>query len=206
MSDTICLFPQSLAATLERTFVFQSLILALEQHSIFAEKHQIPVQCRFPDLLIQLFSNRPSVCAEALDLFSNFRELSIRVLHEEFANYYMGNPIVGQYIDGPLVNLHVLPSPTYKGEFQLPLYLLQSICVVLSIWKEGDYSETSVPSVVISELTDALLKNKKCEENDSGGLASATLVEGGMAMSVESVRYHVRKRSFYDIRKLQMYF
>jgi hypothetical protein len=161
--------------------------MALEQHIAFAEQHGLPMQQKFPELLIQLISTRPSVCAEAMDAYSNLRSLALRVLHSDFSRHVKDDASdVGRY---PAVVMRVYKTSLHDGDVQLPLSLLQSLSVVLSIWNDQNAEANTEAAHSVHELADALLHpDNNDQADDDRGLASAKLLDGGTsAVSVESV-------------------
>jgi hypothetical protein len=172
---------QSLAATLERGGVLKSLIMALEAYLLHAVSKGMDCDVNFPDLLIGLVSNRPGVLAETMGSFSELRSIVARVVRAEFE-------MVGEHFNGepPLsssVRLRLRKIPSFKYDVvRVPLALLLSTCVLLSIWEDAEQS------LSIDELVDALLRSKVDEPEDIG-LASATIADSSLpALAVESVR------------------
>jgi hypothetical protein len=188
-SHALLMVLKSAAAGLEKGGVLRALVMALQKHIAFAELHEIPVQHHFPDFVIQLLSARPSVCADALDSFSSFLALVVQVLHSEFSRYSREKSLVVQHAGCPIATLRVRPTSKCDASFQLPLALLQSICVVLGIWSDqrGSNHELKESADLVSDLVDSLLQES--HDDDSSGLASATVADSGaVAISVESVR------------------
>jgi hypothetical protein len=190
------LFLQSTAATFERGKVLCSVLMALEKHIEFAETHKIEVAWNFSTLLVRLISSRPGVYAEAMDTFSDLRSLAIRVAHDEFSR--CAKQQAGGVEGGPdgVVIVKLFPTSFSKTEeVKLPLSLLKSISVLLSIWKDhddqGDKDTTGAGAV--NELVGSLMRSSTEEgsevlENNSVGLASAVMADSGLkAVSVESV-------------------
>lgn len=162
--------------------------MALEQHISFAKEHEIRVEQSFSELLIQLVSARPSVCAEAMDAYSNLRSLSLRVLHADFVRHARVEDGPRDKRGSPIVYMRVYESSLHKGEVFLPLSLLQSLSVVLSIWKDEHAEGSHETALLVQELADALLSPDNNDQSaDDRGLASAKLLEDGTAFSVESV-------------------
>ena len=164
--------------------------MALQQYIKFAALHQIPMEQRFPDLLVLLLSTRPDVCSDALDSSQEFLALAVEVLHVEFFDYAREKTKIADPSLGATVSLCIHKILQYDGVFQVPLSLLQSICVILGIYHDQGNSEVVQPSTsLVSDLANALLHQDETFVDDSNGLASAIFVESGViAISVESVR------------------
>lgn len=170
--------------------MLRSLIIALEKHISFAEENGVQLDQRFSYLLIHLVSNRPSVLAAAMEEYSDLRSLSIRVLHASFIGNTKRAGEIFDSIDSIVVAVEFLKtSQKLCGTVYLPLPLLQSICVVLSIWKDHNDDEADVKSAV-KDFADALLEpDDEHSQNDNAGLANAKMQDNGTvdAVSVESV-------------------
>ena len=174
--------------------MLRSLVMALHRLIDFAEKSQIVVASSFSDLLIGLISSRPSIFAEAMDTFTDFRSLAIRVLHREFFRCAEEGRDVSVLDQSIAVCIKVLWPSTEETEVTLPISLLKSLCVLLSIWRDpnGKDNFADVGSAVES-LADALLRasgvvGNDCHEEAEIGLAGAKMLGSGSdAVSVESV-------------------
>jgi hypothetical protein len=150
----------------------------------------------FPDLLVKLISSRPGVYAEAMDSFVDLRALIVRVIQTEFERYQQRKEN-DEEADSQTVSIKLNGS----HKTHLPLQLLRSCCVLLSIWKETNDRSASAESVAdtsIDGLVDALLqKDDICIGNvrsgvGSTGLASATMCQSGVSVaSVESVSHQL---------------
>lgn len=163
--------------------------MALERHISFAEQHGVPIEQNFPELLTHLVSTRPSVCAEAMDAYSNLRSLALRVLHADFSWHAKVKDDSSDKRSSAAVVMRVYESSLHYGELELPLSLLQSVSVVLSIWKDQHAEGSHETAILVQELADALLRPDNDDKFvDGRGLASAKLLEGcTAAVSVESV-------------------
>lgn len=135
----------------------------------------------FPDLLISLISNRPGVLAETMSSFSELRSIVLRVVRAEFG--MIGEPSNGESSTSNTVRLKLRKASSFNYDVvRVPLALLLSTCVLLSIWEDAERR------LSIDELVDALLRSKVDEEEDIG-LASATIADSSLpALTVESVR------------------
>jgi integrator complex subunit 1 len=176
------------AATFERGRVLRSLLMALEQHIQFAEKHDVKVEWRFPELLINLMSRRPNVCAEAMDAFSDLLSMAVRVLHSEFLRYAQGPGGEIARNGEPVVVMKTYGTTSDEATtVTLPLSLLQSVSVVLSTWKEQESGLDQQATSSVDYLANVLLCSIDCSvANNELGLASAKIQDGeGVAASVE---------------------
>jgi hypothetical protein len=173
--------------------------MALEKHIAFAETHEIEVEWNFPTLLVRLISSRPGVYAEAMDTFSDLRSLAIRVAHDEFSRCAKQQATSGDD-GGPdgVVIVKLLPTSYLKTEeVKLPLPLLKSISVLLSIWKDHDDQgdKDTAGADAVNELVGSLMRSSTEEgsevlESNSVGLASAVMADSSLkAVSVESVSF-----------------
>lgn len=168
--------------------------MALQQHMTFAARHQISIQQRFPDLLFLLLSSRPDVCSDALVYFPDFLVLAIKVLHSTFFDYLKEPAAMADPALGVTVTLCIHKTVQYDGDFQLPLTLLQAICVVLGIYHEqSSIDDVQQSTCLVADLVNALLHEVEADADDScKGLASATIVESGIpAISVEWVCMYI---------------
>lgn len=191
------------AASFERGRVLRFVILALDILTKYAESQQLMAGFRFPSVLVGLISSRPTVFASTMASFSDLRSLAIKVVNEEFRQYTAAPPVLG--MDGEMTQTAkdaceiILCSNESSDEVQastkvtLPLSLLESSCVLLSIWLE-DSTDTedsrAVASLVkmLMRTTESNVITDKCGEEFLSGLASAKLCANGKsAIPVESV-------------------
>jgi len=163
--------------------------MALEEHIAFAESKSIDTGLKFPDVVVELVSSRPSVFAEAMDSFPPLRSLVIRVVHSLFFRCAQSEAKEGHVdLEGAVVLNPRGRTAEQSSEIRVPLPVILSISVVLSIWKDTAAEDESAPA--ISSLVDALMRvDVKDNESDSDvGLASAAMADSGLvAVSVESV-------------------
>jgi len=168
--------------------VLRSLVVALEKHIAFSEQNGVPVERTFSDLLIQLISNRPSVFAAALDSYSIMRSLSVRVLHSNFTESLKRT---GEN-EASGVTIKLFKTQQHEGgTVHLPLALLQSICVVLSIWKDENAQDNDEEeTTAVNNFVGALLRPAEDHSDEDSGLASAKIRDDGPVetVHVESVR------------------
>jgi hypothetical protein len=173
----------------------------------FAKNKDIAGTWDFPSMLIDLISRRPSVCAPALSAFPDLRSLAIRVVHDEFDVYAQKSSKDGGMEVGPSVVITLCHSPAAETkdkavEVTLPLALLQSASVLLSIWKEEDDDAESTTmdnnneaAQAVNDIVRMLMHPQEGEISDepekancTDGLASARIAGSGKnAVPVESV-------------------
>ena len=186
----------SKAATYERGKVLKSLVFALNEYISYAEKEGLENEVRFPVLLAGLISLRPSVYAEALDRFSDLLELVVSVMHGEISRLAS---VTGTQTDGAQAIIWLDVAGTEK-EARVSLDLLQSCCVLLSIWDEesadttkDDGEEKTKESDPVQDLVQALLKpNERSPDRETLGLAGAKYIDTDeLAVSVESVSFNL---------------
>lgn len=84
---------------------------------------------------------------------------------------------------------------------RLPLSLLHSLSVVLSIWKEAQSETDEEAKSFVTTLADAFLRSDgETPADDDVGLASARMLEGdGTGVSVESVSHYMPLNLLFSI-------
>lgn len=147
-----------------------ALVMSLQKHIDFAETNKIEIQYQFPVLLTHLICTRPLVCMEAMSANVEFLELTIMALHAEYSNH----------VTVTLLSVDSAVSPI-KGGTKVPIQLLQSLCVVLSIW--NDQIVTDECKTAVRSITDVLLQDDN-EAEATHGLWS----EWRSAISLDNVR------------------
>lgn len=164
--------------------MLRSLVVALEKHIALTEQSGIQVERSFCDLLIRLISNRPSVFAAAMDAYADLRSLSVRVLYSAYVENTKRTD--DELESTPSVTIKLFKNEGHEGRtVHLPLTLLQSICVVLSIWRDGTEDEDHEAVTAINNFVSALLcPDEEDQCNVVGGLASAKMLGDS---SVEAV-------------------
>lgn len=178
----------AVAASFERGGNLRYLVLALHKITMFATANNVLGDWSFASLLIELVSRRPTVFAGALSSYADLRSLAIQVVSEEFkVHVEKENPSTNS--ESIMVDIS-LRSSCFDGKngaaakVQMPLALLQSSCVLLSIWSEDEKNEKD--SACIEGLVAMLMKSRESEESnisdtvvkdDIEGLASARLLE-----------------------------
>jgi hypothetical protein len=161
--------------------------MALEKHIEFAETHKIEVEWNFSTLLVRLISSRPGVYAEAMDTFSDLRSLAIRVAHDEFSRCAEQEARRDEGGPDGVVIVKLFPASFLKTEeVKLPLSLLKSISVLLSIWKDHDDQgdKDNVGADAVNELVGSLMRSSTEEGSevlDSVGLASAVMADSSLS-------------------------
>lgn len=165
-------------------------------------------------MLIDLLSSRPTVFAEAMDAFPDLRSRAIRVVRTEFDSYLSkASNRDAMELDSAVIiavcQSHMAPEAADKVvEAKLPLALLQSACVLLSIWRDENAAKeienvaelmqkdkNDDAALAVEELVRMLLRDDKIENVDEDedadlvlGLASAKIAGSGKsAVPVESV-------------------
>jgi hypothetical protein len=168
----------------------------------------------FPSMLIDLLSSRPTVFAEAMDAFPDLRSLAIRVVRSEFdSSLSKSSNRDAMELDSAVIIVvcqsHMAPDAADKVvEAKLSLALLQSACVLLSIWRDENAAKqienvaelmpkakNDDAALAVEELVRMLLRDDKMENIDEAedsalvlGLASAKIAGSGKsAVPVESV-------------------
>ena len=119
-----------------------------------------------------------------MDSNVHFFELTINTLHSEFFKISKANlPSVDNDLSDSLISYK---APLEQGGIQLPSFLLQSTCVILSIWNDQKVSDES--KIAVESMANVLLYR---DNNDVDGTRSLTRVdilgEGRSVISVENV-------------------
>eukprot|EP00934_Nitzschia_sp_Nitz4_P006870 Nitzschia sp. Nitz4//scaffold142_size57810//11162//17644//NITZ4_006492-RA/size57810-augustus-gene-0.32-mRNA-1//-1//CDS//3329536379//6860//frame0 len=189
----------SRAATFERGRVLRYLILALHKLAAFPMDTDVS-GFDFPTLLVDLISSRPTVFASTMDLFADLRDLALDVVHGEFVK----EKVEAQ--DACDLILCCKPPGFEEGEalkVSLPLALLESACVLLSISQDDAEANGGKSAVVglVRMLMKTANEDKSCEEKPLG-LASAKFAStGNDAIPVESWVMLARSRSDFIAKR-----
>ncbi len=202
----------AVAASFERGGNLRYLVLALRKITRFAEENEVLGDWKFAPLLINLISRRPTVFAGALTSYEDLRSLSIEVVSGEFESYSEKKDITTENGDIMVnISLRYVAQDGMTGEtkkVQMPLALLQSSCVLLSIWSEDEKNDAD--SNHIRGLAGKLMQSRESEgstvnemdDNNVEGLASATLLETQTsAMPVESWVMLAKSRSDFIAKR-----
>lgn len=180
------------AANYERGKVLKSIVVALQSHTSFAKENGIEVAHRFPLLLSLLVSQRPNVYAEAITAFPDFRSLVIKVIYDEIRGDQMED--IKEQDRSSAVSIKLRKDGNVTEEKLLPESLLETTCILLSVWSGGEDAKDE-DTLRIESLVDALMLPAEesgvvgQDKKNAVGLASATNAEtNSVAMTVDSVR------------------
>jgi integrator complex subunit 1 len=192
VSGAIKYISQGLA--FERGRTLRALVIALDKYISFAADKKIDGSWNFASILCDLISSRYLVCSEAMGRFPDFRSLAITMVHREFlaSAKKEGDNSNGDVEERVFIQLYpTAGNETANTRVSMPLALLQSSCVLLSICKgEENIDVCPTAKASMQHLADALMHPCDTEEVDSeslAGLASATLGSGDRAVTVEQV-------------------
>lgn len=178
----------------ERGRVLRAFTLSLKKYIDVASQKGIRGEWNFTSSLCDLISNRQSICSDAFSRFRDLRELAIKVVYDEFKRH-LESEVTGLEAVEPGTDVQFTPCRSSGngdlGHVRLPLSLLQSGCVLLSIWKDsGDANDES--KALVNELANILMfpfdspESLLVEADGVEGVASATMVESGdRAVSVD---------------------
>jgi hypothetical protein len=168
-------------------------LIALEQNINFAEKNKIEVNWKFPLLLVELISRRPSVYAEAIDLFLDLRSLAVRIVYDEFIRYSKGQEDLNDIDPESVIEIKLDQNSFTEGcTVKLPLPLIRSTSVLLSIWKDEYRKDEQNSSSCVDKLVSSLMRTNYAESGDDNGndvglVSAKSLSKQGDVVSVELV-------------------
>jgi hypothetical protein len=168
-------------------------LIALEQHINFAEKNKVEVNWKFPLLLVELISRRPSVYAEAIDLFLDLRSLAVRIVYDEFIRYSKGQEDLNDIDPESVIEIKLDQNSFTEGcTVKLPLPLIRSTSVLLSIWKDEYRKDEQNSSSCVDKLVSSLMRTNYAESGDDNGndvglVSAKSLSKQGDVVSVELV-------------------
>eukprot|EP00536_Pseudo-nitzschia_multiseries_P000729 jgi/Psemu1/282533/fgenesh1_pg.9_\ len=200
----------SAAASFERGGNLRYLVLALHKFTKFAKENDVVGRWDFASLFIELVSRRPTVFANALSSYQDLRSLAIQVVVEEF-RVYVEEEKMSTSNETTMVHISLCCSGKAEStKVEMPLALLQSSCVLLSIWSEDEKND--MDSAAIEGLVTMLMSSRESDEkagsmdineNESdSGLASATLlVKKKSAVPVESWVMLAKSRSDFIAKR-----
>lgn len=188
----------------ERGRVLRAFTLSLKKYIDVASSKGISGEWKFSSSLCDLTSSRQSICSDAFARFRDLRELAINVIYDDFKRYLeleVGG--VGSIEDETDVQFTPCRS-SGNGDLKcvrLSLSLLQSACVLLSIWKDtGDPNDES--KALVNELANILMfpfdspESLLLAADGVEGVASATMVDSGeRAVSVDGWVMLAKSRS-----------
>jgi integrator complex subunit 1 len=200
----------AVAASFERGGNLRYLVLALHKVTNFTSAKDVLGAWNFPSLLIELISRRPTVFAAALSSYVDLRSLAIQIVVEEFrVHVEKKSPTAATENIMVAISLCHSSHDERDGtstEVQMPLALLQSSCVLLSIWAEDEKNDKD--SACIEGLVSMLMKARETEGNnnddahDVEGLASAKLLKTQKsAIPVESWVMLAKSRSDFIAKR-----
>jgi len=188
------------AASFERGRVLRFLLLALDKLTEVATEKKLMGDFRFSSTLMRLVSSRPAIFASTMASFPDLRALAMRLVISEF-RWHIGDrngtvADIDRTAEEKNEHCYIALCCSPDGDrtsgpttATLPVALLESSCVLLSIWGEEDDAQAIERLVAMlmptaEEFTDGEIVLEETET----GLASATLSPSGQpAMPVESV-------------------
>eukprot|EP00980_Cylindrotheca_fusiformis_P019890 scaffold7000_cov132-Cylindrotheca_fusiformis.AAC.3 len=211
MSDAIKYIHR--AASFERGKTLRFHVLALEQLTTFAKENSVGGNWDFPLMLIDLISKRPTVLAATMSSFPDLRSMAIRIVHEEFNSYVALSPKNGKLKEETTVQIKLLcgisipdDSNCQAVHVSLPWSLLESACVLLSIWLDDD--EKGSENKKARDLVRMLMRqqdnggSESSDSDDVDGLASARLAGSeNSVVPVESWVMLARSRSDFVAKR-----
>lgn len=191
------------AASFERGRSLRFHVLALEQLTVFAQRNKMPGDWDFAAMLVKLISSRPTVLAASMSSFPDLRSTAIRIVHDEFDAHVKSPSMTDAERNDSNVEIKLHCGPTQadkpsKGvvDAVLPRTLLESSCVLLSIWLD-DQKETD-ENRAVRELVKMLMEPREGASESASlddnldGLASARAADTGKSVvPVESVSEHM---------------
>ena len=199
----------SQAASFERGRVLRFLVLALDNLSEVATEKNLMEGYRFSSTLIDLISSRPTIFASTMVLFPDLRSLATRLVNSEFELHLSDsfrNDITTFGASSEVkkqCHIVLCCGPTGQSASQpinvvLPAALIESSCVLLSIWSKEDDGNAIDGLVRMLMRGDERVSDGDIESEQTGkGLASATLSSTGQpAIPVESVSFAVGYKAF----------
>lgn len=199
------------AASFERGKTLRFHVLALDHLTKFAKEKDIPGNWNFPSMLINLISKRPTVLAATMSSFPDLRSTAIRIVHDEFRAYTAKARRTDELKEEATVGIKLFceADVPHGGNHRvvdatLPLSLLESSCVVLSIWlddnenvAENQKARALVRMLMRPQETGGL--DESSEVHDGGdGLAGARIMGSGKTVvPVESVSFPSPMRTWH---------
>lgn len=166
--------------------------MSLQRIIEYSEKNDIKVSWRYADLIVDLISRRPSVLAEAIDSFADLRSIAIKVVFDEFSSCSEASDDskVSEDPDQSMIELKLVRGGMIGERLvRIPLPLVRSISVFLSLWKDEFRSIEGDSSKYVDALTDALLcqnaEGEEDENRDTGLVSAKTDSKQGTAVPVE---------------------
>ena len=165
-------------------------MLALEQSILFADERKIEVGQSFTSLLVDLVSRRPNVFAEALDTFGDLRSLTVQVVYGEFAR--LAKACTNGVDAERAVDIRLYQSSKSISDAttaKIPLPLVRSVSVLLSMWKDEYRTHELESSVAVDSLVSSLMCADPAEKDGKEEIhvSPKKLSEQSKAVPVESV-------------------
>jgi integrator complex subunit 1 len=204
VSDAIKYISEGLA--FERGKVLRALVIALNRFISFAVELNIAGPWNFASILCDTISGRHNVCAEAMDRFPDFRSLAIKVVHDKFQECINVKADTDHGDTENLVLIQLCESTesddTVRKKVVMPLAVLQSVCVLLSTWKDVEDQPVGPSSKkAIQTLANALMypyDHQETEVEQLDGVVGATMMNSGdRAVTVEQVSELRMRTSVY---------
>jgi hypothetical protein len=204
VSDAIKYISEGLA--FERGKVLRALVIALNRFISFAVELNIAGSWNFASILCDTISGRHNVCAEAMDRFPDFRSLAIKVVHDKFQECINVKADTDHGDTENLVLIQLCESTesddTVRKKVVMPLAVLQSVCVLLSTWKDVEDQPVGPSSKkAIQTLANALMypyDHQETEVEQLDGVVGATMMNSGdRAVTVEQVSELRMRTSVY---------
>jgi integrator complex subunit 1 len=206
ISDAIkCIYR---AASFERGRTLRFHVVALQHLTNYAIDKKIGETWNYPSMLIDLISKRPTVFAATMGSFPDLQSMAIRIAHDEFRAYIISDSTKSKgdmqdeatvkitlYNEGASSANHANGDSKDDGTVQatLPLSLLQSSCVLLSIYLDDD--KDLAENQTVRDLVKMLMREEQAYQDGGdgdnslgAGLSSARIAGSGKSIvPVESV-------------------
>ena len=153
------------------------MVLALEHIIGFAKERKVEVKRDFEPLVVDLISRRPGVFAEAIDIYSDLRVRLVCVLHGQFVSFVQNSNVAIDLEKAIEVTLY--SSGALEKTVKLPLSLVRSISVLLSVWKdEYKHDEPESANAVEYLISSLLRENDVDDKRGKDDAVSVELVSG----------------------------
>ena len=157
---------------------------------------------KFSLVICELLSARPHVCSALIDRFIDVRNLTIKVVHNEFEKC-ISTRSHENFFDIKLFLYVNNPESYEKVEINIYLTLLRACIVLISNWRSADEPSNEVQKSTSSNLNSrdafmclvrylipsAIEDLSKCNSDDAGAASAKFVGNGKRAVSVEEVRH-----------------
>ena len=144
--------------------------MALRDVLNFAESKGVPAKLDLETLLVDLISSRPGVLAEAIDAYSDLRDVTAEVLHTQFISVLKNGETTQTTTPFVMITVHVETlSNGGRRLVKIPLPLIRAVSVLLSLWKDQFNEENSEISTYVKNFVSSILRD---EVDKEGGGAS----------------------------------